>query len=957
MEVATFFERVLSAQGPYFSFIIQGAKRLAIPSPTLEHLVAVQTAASAKPRADVYYALASFHSADDGRKQRNVRALKCLALDIDCGDGKPYTSWKYGVKALVEFVDTVALPRPLIVKSGNGIHAYWTFTEEVTAARRLQLATSLRRACEAHGLQSDHQVTTDNSRVLRAPGTVNQKNGAVVEVFLDAPAVPVEQMEATLSRFAAAAAAPAPTASPKPVSALAAALSAVPELPPAKPDVVERACAVIKWAVHNQHEVPEPLWYDMLGVAAYCEDAEVTAVRWSSQYPGHNEQETLKKLAQWKSRTTGPTTCDKLCITSGGELCAKCPHKSRVSTPVQLGVPVAGVPQTLTNSKLPDGAITNVPLPQPFVRTNGVIVARDKDGVETPLLNCDMYAISYGDDELDESGYVTLAFSTPLDGWKYVQFKSTMLAAGNAVEFSKLLANKNIFVRTKQQVEVLQLMLRDYIESLKLATRGSTMYGTMGWKRDNSEFVLGGTTYRKDDSGAVVAEDTAVAPSASRDATSMWETKGSVEKWVQATRVIDKANLKAHGFALCVGLSAPLYAFSGLKGSTISLYGPTGGGKSLAQLWMQSIYGDPDKLHSNAKFTQNALFSRMGLFNHLPVSVDEITNMEGDDIGEFLYWVTQGRDKARLSRNATERPAKTWATPVVVSTNRALTSQLSAGNMASEAQLARVMELYVAPAPLFTESTEVGRRLHRVFSENYGGVGAEFVQKLVAIGADKLKELVGKAAETFTKRFGAQFSGEERFWEQTLILAYLAGTMAKKWGLIDFEFDECILWALDELSVHRDVAKQASLDPYEVLSAYLTAVADRQLVAIHTNSSGDVFVDSDRVPVKGVLARFDLWRDHPKDEITTGSLSLDKGHLRHWLAAKGFDMKRVLDTFARAGVLIESNGRATLSKHTAMRQGQTRTVVLALTHERLRGMLNTDAGEPVAAPQHVRLVS
>ena len=38
---------------------------------------------------------------------------------------------------------------------------------------------------------------------------------------------------------------------------------------------------------------------------------------------------------------------------------------------------------------------------------------------------------------------------------------------------------------------------------------------------------------------------------------------------------------------------------------------PTGGGKTLAQYWGQSIYGNPDKLHFAAKYTQNSLFSRL----------------------------------------------------------------------------------------------------------------------------------------------------------------------------------------------------------------------------------------------------------------------------------------------------------------------------------------------------------
>lgn len=956
MNTTDFFRHVLPEHGEYFTFIIQDGKRFAIPSPTIEHLAAVQTAAAKKPRADVYYAVASFKDAADGRKQRNVRAIKCLALDIDCGEGKAYENWKYGTKALVEFVSAVSLPRPLIVKSGRGIHVYWVLTTELSPAERSRLAAALRAACEAHGLCADHQITTDNARVLRAPGTTNQKNGKLVEVFLDAPAVEVESIEKALAPWLQQAAPAQPTKVTAPASALSAALSVTTEFPPAKSEVVERACAVIKWAVNNQADVPEPLWYDMLGVAAHCENPEDTALRWSNQYPGHSDAETLKKLAQWKSRTTGPTTCDKLCITSDGK-CKGCPYQGKYSSPVQLGVPVTKPVQTATNTVLPEGAITNVPLPAPFERSGGAIIVKNRDGVETSVLDCDMYAITYGDDELEQHGYVTFAFSTPHDGWKHVQMRGSVLAAGNGKELAKLLADKNIFVRTTQQVELVRLMMRDYIESLKAATRGTTLYGTMGWKRDNTEFVCGTTTYHKNDDGEVVAQkSTLSAATNTASIAEMWGTKGSGEKWVAATKIIDKAGLDAHGFALCVGFSAPLYAFAGLKGATVSLYGPTGGGKSLAQMWLQSIYGNPDKLHLGSKFTQNALFARLGLNNNLPVTVDEFTNMGVDDIGEFLYWVTQGRDKERLTKSAVERTTRTWATPVVVSTNRAITSMLHAGNLASEAQMARVMELHVEPSPIFTQSTEVGRRIHKMFTENYGHAGAEFLRRLVELGPDRIRDIVEQAGDVVRSKFGARFSGEERFWEQTVVLAYIGGALAKKWGLIDFDFNKSIEWAISQLHSHRDTVANATLDPYDVLSRYLTDNTDKQL-CVYINSNNQKTCDTSRSYPNGIHIRFDLYRDSPNGRVNNGSMFINRAEFNRWLARHGFDSRRIVSTFDDDGVLVNKAAHIDLARGTQYKQGQTYALQIHLAHGRLRGLLNIDANDTPATPPVLSLIS
>ena len=194
----------------------------------------------------------------------------------------------------------------------------------------------------------------------------------------------------------------------------------------------------------------------------------------------------------------------------------------------------------------------------------------------------------------------------------------------------------------------------------------------MGWKENFTQFVIGDTIIRRDPDGSVSEDSITLASINSKLGHDLYGTSGDMQNWVDFTRLLDKASLDTHIFALCVSLSSPLYAFTGLKGLTISLYGPTGGGKTLAQLWMQSVWGNPEKLHFAAKFTQNTLFSRMGLYANMPMTIDEATMMQDKDVGDFLYWVSQGRDKARLNRNAEERDAKTFAMPVTVSTNKSM---------------------------------------------------------------------------------------------------------------------------------------------------------------------------------------------------------------------------------------------------------------------------------------------
>ena len=150
-------------------------------------------------------------------------------------------------------------------------------------------------------------------------------------------------------------------------------------------------------------------------------------------------------------------------------------------------------------------------------------------------------------------------------------------------------------------------MLRTYMDELRQIRTMTNLYSTMGWKEKNTAFVLGDTLLKRTAEG-VTEESISLASGIQKQGADLYGKKGDAEQWVNLTSVLQKADLKSHMFALGVGFSAPLYNFTGLKGLTVSLYGPTGGGKTLAQYWAQSIYGNPDKLHFAAKYTQNSLF-------------------------------------------------------------------------------------------------------------------------------------------------------------------------------------------------------------------------------------------------------------------------------------------------------------------------------------------------------------
>jgi len=880
---------------------------------------------------NTYYAISAFREKGN-RKQSNVRATKVVALDIDCGATKPYPDWKEGLKALGEFLTEVNLPKPMVVFSGNGLHVYWVLTRELEPHKWKPLAEAMKLAAADKQFEIDAALTTNSALVLRPVGTHNPKNGNEVKLLMDAEPVTPEVLSDTLEDYMQYS--PGPSSRQPRESSLLGNLAATQEYPPAVGSVVASKCQQISWAIKNQNDVPEPLWYSIIGVAAFCTDPEETAIKWSEGHDTYSETVTRDKVIQWKDNATGPTTCDKF-KSDRPSGCKGCKYAGKVGSPARLGIQYQEVTVV---EEAPDKVANAVPMPKPFKRTkHGIKMTIDDTDID--ICKFDIYPVGYGRDDHLDYEVVRYHWKRPHIGWTELKLRQAFLTDGNR-EFPTAIADQGIVLQNKKQTEYFQYMLRTYMEELRQIRTMTNLYSTMGWKENNTNFVIGDTVIHKKDDGSVKEEQVTLSASSSAETAAMYGKKGSAEAWTKMTNMLEKAHMPSHMFALGVGFSAPLYNFTGLKGLTVSLYGATGGGKTLAQYWIQSIYGDPEKLHFAAKFTQNTLFNRMGLYAHLPMTIDEVTMMQDKEVGDFCYWVSQGRDKARLNRSAVERDAKTWATPVVVSTNKSMQSKLIASGLDTDAQMARLLEVTVPAHDLFTKNSTAGRNLYNFITNNYGHVGHTFISKLMELGADDISAMIAEATDKFHKRYDAEFSGEERYWEQAIILADLASKLAKDWGLIDFDYTKGTEWVLEQIGAIRTVAAESKMDSFDILAAYLSDFADVAITVMHTAGQKPV-VDFQRLPRGEVRIRFDVFRKTMTDIFTGGTLMIDRTHFRKWLSMQGHDYKSF------CGELVTENIDATpkskkcfLGKNTPIKLGQSYVVGVNLNHPRLQGILD-----------------
>jgi len=936
MDTLNFLQRVLPSAGFYVTTVINPDGLRQGFFSTVEELAKAVVASDQRGN-NTYFAVSTF--AEKGKRtQENVRATKLFALDVDCGDGKPFPSWKEGLAATGKFIQEMALPKPMIVHSGNGLHVYWVMTEELAPAQWKPIAEALKAAARDKDFAIDPAVPADSARVLRPIGTTNPKSGTQVKLLLDAPAVAVEQMVACLAGYMTPQLAGSSRSTP--TSALAQALQIQQDFPPSNATVVTTKCQQVNWGAKNQAEVEEPFWYALMGIAAHCEDSDAVAISWSENHPGYNANETLRKLTHWKNSTTGPTTCKKF-EELRPEGCRGCKFKDKVGTPARLGVQYMEVAPSAT---APVTVAVDVPLPKPFKRTqDGMKMTIDETDID--ICKFDIYPVAYGKDE--GLGYETVRFcwERPHVGWTELVMRQALLTEGHR-DFPTALADQGIVLTNKNQTGYFQIMLRSYMEELRQKRAMTNIYSSMGWKDNFSQFVIGDTVLRRNPDGTVSEESTSLSSASSRLGHELWGTAGSLQASVNFTSLMSKADLRGHMFALSVGLSGPLYAFTGLKGLTVSLYGPTGGGKTLAQMWIQSLYGNPDKLHFAAKFTQNTLFGRMGLYAHMPMTIDEVTMMDDKDVGDFAYWVSQGRDKARMNRNAEERDAKTWAMPVIVSTNKSMNSKLIASGLDTDAQMARILEVSIPPSKLFTKDSTAGRKIYEFVTANYGHIGRVFITKLLEMGEAGVRAAIAQATEDFHKKYKASFTGEERYWEQAIILADLAAKLAKDWGLIAFDHKEGIEWVLAQVGAIRRTVSEFKTDAFDLLAEYLNETSDMQLSFTHIGLNKPM-MDYFRVPRGEVRVRFDLFRKSAVEPIDNGVVMIDRAHLRRWLSKKGADYKTFVNEFTEENIIATpKSNKAYLTKDSQIKMGQTYVLGLNLNHPRLQGIL-TDADEAI----------
>ena len=878
----------------------------------------------------VFFTLAKFKTGEN-RTQENVESLKSYWLDIDCGPnksiadektGRPsgYETQRDGFEALRAFCTTVGLPKPMLVNSGNGLHAYWPLIEDVPRDEWVPVVKKLRQLCIDNNFYIDTKVF-ECARVLRPLNSFNFKYGGQKQVTLLSAVDPIP-FETIRSLVGVS---QGETTTPKnEMSALSKTLMQNNDSLFSK--IMQRSskgegCNQLGDCYKNRATLAEPRWFDALSVAKFCSDRDMAIHKLSDGHPDYEHGRVEKKVEGIK----GPHTCAEFSINNPGG-CEGCTHKDKIKSPISLGRVIARANSSTVTIELEGEPLEEheIPtLPEGYFRgANGGIYKEGEGGDEEdeaskPKLVYENFLYVTKLMEDPTAGFVAvLKHHLPKDGVK--QFVISNVKITDQGELRKELAKYGVIANQTRHKYINEYLLAS-IKELQHLNRAQIMRQQFGWADNDSKFIIGDRE--------VTATGIYHSPPASSIANMVeyFQPKGSLENWKKVFSLYGRKGLEIQAFGALSGFGAPLLKFTGQKGAVINFIHPDSGtGKTTILRMANSVFGDPEMLLGTPEDTDVGKILKVGFLNNIVNTMDEITNMAPLDASRTLYAYSQGRgkDKAKANANELRENTVTWRTLSIASSNASFYEKLAVLKSHADGEMMRLLEFKVPPLEVPAISTQEGKDLlDHMLVNNYGVAGEVYIQYVIA-NLEEVKNTVLKIQAKFDQEL--RLSQRERNWSAACAVNIAGGYIAQKIGLLE-GFDMGAIYR--EVSAHvlemrKDTAAPVS-NPSTIIGDFINRHNNNMLVVedgVDKRTNKGKYPEL--LPKGALLMRYEP--DTKKVYITAKTLKDDCVDLQ-------VNYKDTLNQLEKNGVLVATINKR-LSKGSSLMSTAVRCLVFDAAH-------------------------
>lgn len=890
----------------------------------------------------IYYGLGAFAKDAEGKLRRaqvQCEYLRSFWLDIDAGQEKfartpqaVYPTQQDALSALQEFIGRTGLVAPTYtVSSGEGLHVYWTFPDDIPIAVWKPIAERLKHVTRAFGLKADPSRTADAASVLRPVGTFHHSGK------------PVEVLETTyvydLDTFAQQLESISPDFVPNQQHTSSAALSFLGPTPnyisgyessmdaqvvndkSAEYLLTTRrgkglgGCQAMDHIYLNQATAPYPEWAAALSVVKFCKDGEQWAINLSEGHPGFSKQSTLVELDKWES----PRTCEW--FQSNTNYCTGCQFRPNIRSPISLAIvpdaappPPEGLPYDTSGFVTGEAAVAvsitdSVERTVPTLTADGSTVLKtemvqrvvqlpqlffpysfsESGGLQMRLEGEDITFYQYafylvdriGVGDSNESRF-WFRLHTPFDGVKDFELSSDEVVADNQT-LRQALSRNNIWLDSAKDYTLMSLYIRRSLQNRQRSAAQLKAPRQMGWDGDN--FVHGRLAFSATgpfpspiyDSNIARSFDKATAPT--KDPFS----PEALDEWNDVLRqMYDYEDGLMYQMVIAMALGAPIRSKFGAdveRGGIFNLYSEGSGvGKSTAAYTALRIFGDPRAYTVNGAqgATTNAFFTKMAYVNSTPMLFDEIGGLSYEQMMAFIHDSTRGSERMRMqaSTNDLRDASEGWHSYTISTSNRSIWDAIAGERVESEAYLMRVCEVIAKPVEAIAKNPERAAALQVRLEKLHGIVAPRLLDYIVRHMAE-VEVMWNNARNQITTVCG--LTAKMRYWANMGAAAVVGAQLGEMLGLLPFNAQKVYEETVRMINAQKARAKTKETTGTNLLSEFL-AINVSSILVVHNENA------TLQAPPRGILARIDVW---------TNKLILPGMALSEYCRSRGTNLERM----------------------------------------------------------------
>lgn len=796
---------------------------------------------------DVYIAMGTFEGFS--RQAKDCIYFSSLFIDLDVGANKPYATKEIALETLDKFVTEQDLPPPNRVDSGNGIHAYWLFGEDIPAQEFLPYAKLWKKLCMKNFTIDPLATPANLAQVMRWADSTNYRyepnsqtkflddevyeyDFSMFKEFLGEPEAEVDDVLASVSKGL-----DEDTKQMLKLDNFAKTFETL-----AEKSINGSGCPQIANILINAATLEEPLWHAGLSIARFCDDGATAIHKMSEDHPEYNYEDTEDKA----SRFPAPRTCEWF-IDNYPERCEGCQHRGKITTPIVLGKEFKAAPppdkaesvrqesDTKTISAFPDFLF-------PFLKgENGGIYYQppnkyNKKGEAVPqdpilILPHEFFPVRRMFSKHDGE-CLLMRLELPRDPVREILVPMKHVYAQE--NFKSLMSSNGVFASAEKLPHLMNYVIK-WGQYMQLTDKAEMMRMQMGWTEEPADEIAWPTRSFVIGKREILTNGEIIdAPSSPfvRGIAKHLVPRGTYKRWRESADYLNNPGFEMHAFTMLCGMASPYMTYTSTAGVTVCLLGQSGSAKTGAMYAGLSMWGNPKDL-SVFEATDNGMVGRFLGLHNLPLGIDEISNKDAKILSQLVHKISHGKAKIRMqgSVNAEREHEMSASMTCIMTTNQSAYNKFELIKSSPDGEAARLIEFLIQKPELLKAEggALLGKHIFDAFRVNYGHTGPMVIQEGLRLGDSYIEDNLALWDERFTKDFGDD--GTYRFYQNLVSTACMSGTMAHEANIIKLDISRVYHETVREMITIRDkVVKVNRTDYPSVLSDFLHKNTNSMLV-------------------------------------------------------------------------------------------------------------------------------